>query len=568
MNRETVFILAILAAFLALTTPLSAAEPLHAQVDRLIEQGFDGKLMQPAAAASDQEFVRRAYLDFAGMVPTAAQVQAFLQDSDSNKRARLVDQLLDSPEFPRRLQKHFDVMLMERRGGKAIPQPRWEEYLRKSFAEGKPYDQLVREMLTEDGTSRDTRPAAKFFLDRGAEADLMVRDIGRIFLGIDLQCAQCHDHPIIGDYAQRDYFGLYAFVSRSFVFTDAKQKKAFVAEKAGGEVSFKSVFDPDTTNKTGARILAGAVIEEPTFAKGNEYFVKPDKKKKRRPIPKFSIRAKLGESVANRSVPQFSRNLVNRVWAMLMGRGLVHPLDLHHSDNPPSHPKLLDLLAREFESHGYNIRWLVRELALSQTYQRSSQVPPGKTADDYPPDRFALALLKPLSPEQLAWSLMQVSGQVQAQRDAARKNYFSDPRLRDILTVDEKRRKLGETMIEQAAYGKLSGQAAAFVKVFGGAPGQLPEGFEATADGALFLSNSGQIQNYVRLTARQFSGQMEEPAKLADQLFLTVLARLPQDAERKEVVAFLNERPAQQRAAALEEVTWALLTSAEFRFNH
>ncbi|MCH7725020.1 MAG: DUF1553 domain-containing protein, partial [Planctomycetes bacterium] len=195
--------------------------------------------------------------------------------------------------------------------------------------------------------------------------------------GMDLECAQCHDHPIISDYYQSDYYGIFAFVSRSYLFQPDKKKPAVIAEKAAGIVKFKSVFTEEE-GTTRPRLPGGKQIDEPTFAKGEEYKVKPDPKKKNiRPIPKFSPRAELAKLATNGSNLAFNRNIANRLWAHMMGRGLVHPVDLHHVKNAAAHPELLEMLAADFVAMKFDVKRFVREVALSQTYQRSFRLPEG-----------------------------------------------------------------------------------------------------------------------------------------------------------------------------------------------
>ena len=196
------------------------------------------------------------YLDLNGTIPDAQAVRAFLDDTSADKRMALVDRLLAAPRFARQMQHVFDVMFMERRAEKAIPVAEWQEYLRKSFEDDKPLDQLAREILAADGVDPDLRPAARFYLDRDGEANLITRDVGRIFLGRDMQCAQCHDHPNVDDYHQADYYGLLAFVNRGELFTD-KDKKIYFAEKADGEVNYKSVFTGDARSQVLAAIVVG-----------------------------------------------------------------------------------------------------------------------------------------------------------------------------------------------------------------------------------------------------------------------------------------------------------------------
>ncbi len=307
----------------------AADSPLHERIDRAIEASHDGRL---AAPATDGEFLRRACLDLTGMIPTADEARAFLDDPSPYKREKLIDRLLDGPEFPRRMQVVFDVMLMERRPDLHVPAAAWEGFLLDAFAENRPLDRVIRDILSADGSDPAHRGPAKFVLDRGADPNLLTRDVGRLFLGRDMQCAQCHDHVLYNDYKQAHYYGLFAFFSRSYLVQDGKGV-ATVAEKADGDVTFKSVFKKKVTNTTGPRILDAEPVAEPAVAKGQEYWVAPADKV--RAVPRYSRRAQLVKALVPDKAPEFSRNLANRLWAVVMGRGLVHPLDLHTADNPP-----------------------------------------------------------------------------------------------------------------------------------------------------------------------------------------------------------------------------------------
>src|SRR5262249_26471675 len=162
-----------------------------------------------------------------------------------------------------------------------------------------------------------------------------------------------------------------------------------------------------------------------------------DKDGKVRPVPVVSRRVRLAESIASKDVAAFSRNAVNRLWAAFLGRGIVHPLDLHHRDNPPSNPELLDLLSREFRAMRYGIKAFLRELTLTRAYQRSSEPPPDSSPELAEPVHFAVAALRPLSPEQLAWSVMQGLGLVDLTRaEVVHQLEGVDPRMREILSRD------------------------------------------------------------------------------------------------------------------------------------
>lgn len=347
-----------------------AADPFQTRIDQVVEAAGPGAL---APVASDAEFLRRVSLDLGGRIPTAAEARAFLDDASPDKRTALVDRLLASPQHAQHMATLFDIALMERRADKSIPAVEWRKYLVESFAANKPWDTLAREILVSDGSDPALRPAAKFYLDRDGEPNLLTRDISRVFFGMDVQCAQCHDHPLIDDYLQRDYYGVFAFLTRSFVFTDKKDnKQVFFAEKADGEAKFTSVFTK-VAGQTGPRVPGGDYVVEPVFAKGQEYSVAPADNV--RPVPKYSRRQELARQATLPDNRQFSRNIANRLWAVMFGRGLVEPVDLHHSGNPPTHPQLLELLTDEIAAVKFDMRAYLRGIALSRTYQRGFELP-------------------------------------------------------------------------------------------------------------------------------------------------------------------------------------------------
>lgn len=527
--------------------PLSAvqaAPPLHERIDQLLAAQPDFAKLA-AGPASDEEFLRRVYLDLTGTIPPAAEARAFLADAAADKRAKLVDRLLTSPEHARHLAHVFDVVLMDRRPDKNVARAAWLDYLRGSFADNKPWDQLVREILAADGADEKLRPAAKFYLDRDAEPHQLTRDISRLFLGMNLHCAQCHDHPLVDDYKQDHYYGVYAFLNRTTLFTDkSKKTPAVLAEKADGEATFQSVFDPSkVTKSTGPRLPGGTAVPEPTLEKGKEYVVAPAADV--RPVPKYSRRAQLAPLIASADNPQFRRAAANRFWALLMGRGIIQPLDLDHSGNPPSQPELLDLLAGEFAALQFDIRAFLRELALTQAYQRSSQLPAG--VDEVPAESFAVAQLKPLTPEQFALALLQATGQ-----------------------TDLERAGLGKTLTEPTLFAKQAPVVQQFISTFGGRPGLPAQSFEATLDQTLFLTYGPAIRGWLNPNKLNLTGRLaalNDADAVTEELYLSVLTRQPLAEERKEVGDYLKDRSA-DRAAALGELVWALVASAEFRFNH
>lgn len=399
MQRPPSLITGVLFLFWGWSATLAEEMPLHRQIDQLIAARQIGPMSE---RADDATFARRLFLDLAGRIPTHLEIQEFLADSTPDKRQKLIDRVLAGEEFPRQMAIVLDVMLMERRGGTHIPSDKFREYLETSLRQSKPFHLLASEILGADGSDERIHEAAAFFLERNVEPQVLTRDVGRMFFGIDLQCAQCHNHPLIDDYLQQDFYGLHAFFVRTSLFQPDKKNRALIAEQATGEATFKSVFT-DREGVIGGRLPEGREMVEATLMPGEQYRVAPAKDV--RPIPAISRLEMLSKAIAETPTPAFSRNITNRLWTYLFGRGLVHPVDLHHSGNPAVYPEVMTLLADHFAAGGYQIKPLLRELALTDAYQRSFRLPPAT------PDMQA-------SRDQLA-TLTQQAGQFSEQAEQA-----------------------------------------------------------------------------------------------------------------------------------------------------
>lgn len=522
-------VLLAIAATTALTATAPAAEPLHAQVDRLIEAKAKADGVALAPAADDAEFLRRAYLDFAGRIPSTSAARAFLADTSPDRRAKLIDQLLSGPDYAPRMADLFNVMLMERLGD----HPEWTKYLIESFARNKPWDAMAREMLR--ASSKDTANlGASFFLARRLEhygqnpVDYsgLTRDVGRLFLGKDYRCCECHNHLFIAEYKQQHFQGLHAFFRNTMLVNAAKLQ---VGERpTTGKASFASVFDK--VLMTTAPSLPGLMmLEIPVFAKGMEFAEPPDRRTNNPGVPKFSTLAAVSERLPRADNPDFTRNMANRLWFVLMGRGLVHPLDLHHAGNPPSHPELLTLLASEFAAHKFDIKWLLRELALTKTYARSSVLQAGRE----PPaaSYFAVALERRLTAEQLLQSTLEATGNL------------------DTKTADALRAK--------------------FVKAFANQPREPEDEVSPSLKAALFVLHDAAVLGLVKPKPGNLVGRLATvpDEKLAEELYLSVLSRKP-TAEESAAVSKLLQKHAGHRPEAIGRLVWALHASMEFGVNH
>ena len=507
----------------------SAADPLHTRIDALVEAKAKAAGVALSAPADDAEFARRAYLDFAGRIPTSDEAKAFLADTSADKRGKLLDKLLGGPEYAPRMADLFHVVLMERLGDSV----EWSKFLRSSFEANEKWDAMVRKMLRAD-PKETAQPGAAFWLAKRLEnygqnpVDYsgLTRDVGRLFLGKNFQCCECHDHLTVEEYKQQHFQGLHTFFKNTYLASPAKM---VVGEKPTTEKTpFASVFTK--VQMATAPALPGLMmIEIPAATKGMEFSEQPDKKTGAPGVLKFSPLKEISERLPTKLNADFTRNAANRMWFLLTGRGVVHPLDLHHTGNPPSHPELLDLLATEFAAHDFDIKWLLREIALTKTYQRSSKL----SADaKEPPEQkyFATAIERRLTTEQLLQSVIVATG--------------TDPKTADTLRPK-------------------------YLKAFANQSREPEDEFTPSLKAALFVLHDDAV---LGLLVSKAGNLVERTAKLsdadaADALYLAVLSRKPSADERAAVAKVLAKHP-DKRAEAVGRVAWALLASMEFGVNH
>jgi hypothetical protein len=537
MPRPLALALVLVAAGLA-----PAAEPLHQRIDKLIDGGAKSSPASPAV--DDAGFLRRAWLDLAGTIPSVDEARKFLDDPATDKRAKLIDRLLAGPEYPRRMAELFHVVLLERLGD----HPDWAKYLETSFAQNKPFDKLAREILRAAPKDEASR-GASFFLAKRLEnygqnpVDYagLTRDVGRLFLGKNFQCCQCHDHLTVKEYKQEHFQGLFAFVQSAYLVDAAS---ATVGERPPlGKTAFQSVF-AKVRKEIGPRLPGGKEIDVPKLTKAEQFIKPPDLKAKFPGEPRFSPLAELAREVPQS--PDFARNAVNRLWWALMGRGLVHPLDLHHKDNPASYPEVLDLLAKEFVESKYDVKNLLRELALTKTYQRSSELPDGVTK--LQPEKFLTALERRLSAEQMLWATLMATGE--------RERVVSAPKPAAV------KGKSVPSQLEQAR--------AKFVRAHGGPVREPEDELGPSLKAALFVLNDPLIASWLMPRTGNLVDRLAKlpDDRVADELYLSVLTRRPDAEERQELARLLKDQQGKQRPAALGRAAWALLASTEFATNH
>jgi hypothetical protein len=524
----------------------AADRPIAEVVDRYVDAGLAKAGVKAAPEADDATLVRRLTLDLAGRVPTAAEVRAYVEATDPDRRARLVDRLMAAPGFARVQADAFDAMLMTGVKGSV------RDYLARAFGEGRPWDQVFRELLVADESEPGRKGAADFVKPRARDLDRLTSDVSSLFFGVNVSCAKCHDHPRVRDWKQDHYYGMKSFLGRTFL------NGTFLGERDYGTVTFKTTEGEE--RRARFLFLNGRTVEVP----GDEPPAEELKQEKKRlaeakaknvppPPPKVSARARLVEVALEPDARDFfARSIVNRLWHRYFGIGLVMPLDQMHKENPPSHPELLGWLAGDLIEHRYDLRRLVRGLVLSATYARSSRWEPGPdrsagegegvgVGEGEAPDPrlFAVAVVRPLSPMQLATSMW-------------------------VATTDPA--SLPDDPGTDARIEAMEGRA----RTLAGAIARPGEDYQIGTSEALLLSNGAPLADLLadrpdRLVARL--ARVEDRRERIDLAVRNILSRPPDDEELAPLDAYLAGRE-DRRVEACRQLVWSLLTGSEFRFNY
>jgi hypothetical protein len=525
-------------AVILLPAPLlQAAEPigeqdLAARIDHWLAVRWKAAQVEPSPAAEDAEFLRRIYLDLAGRIPSLVEARTFLADNSPDKRRRLVHELLETPAHL----EHFVNVWRDR----LLPEVRtsddlqgqvggFNDWLRKQINQNVPYDVMVREILTipfgrervrtrkpqVEPTETPAPTPLAFYVAKEAKPENLAASTAKLFLGVRIECAQCHDHPS-GSWSRLHFWGYAAF------FAGLQR----TSPEAGGAI--REVFD-----RRDLRIPGSVQTAEARFLDDTP------------PRWRYNVGARttLAEWLTAPGNPYFARAAVNRLWAQLFGVGLVEPVDDFRADNPPSHPELLDELAGQFVAHHFDWRFLIRALTASRAYQLTSAAAsssPGNANSRL----FTHMALKGLTPEQLFDSLALATG-------------YQAPVRRDPNTR--------QPQPDQSARTEF---LARFAIV-----GQAPTEAERSIQQALMLMNGPFIADATQLKAASLqkvvgdatldtSGQIES-------LFLLTLSRKPTGAEARRFTDYVRGGgPHKEARRALADVFWVLLNSAEFSLNH
>lgn len=509
---------------------LPADKPVADVIDHYIDAQLKSQNVAAAPQAVPAVVLRRTMLDLIGRIPAAVEAREYIASKDAGKRAELVNRLMKSPEFSERQAVAFDAFMTQ--GNSSI-----RGYLQQAFQKGCSWEHIFRDLIAGDPDDPLYKEAANFLRGRAKDTDQLANDVSVVFFGVNVSCAKCHDHPLVDSWKQSHFYGMKSFFNRTFA------SGTFIGEFDYGNVSYKTT--KGETRQAKLMFLTGTVVKEPetkdlTAKERRELDRKIKrliKQKKRPPAPKYSRRELLVETALKSGEDRyFARNIVNRVWHEFMGYGLVMPLDQMHSANPPSHPELLDWLARDLVAHKYDLRRLVRGIVLSRAYSRSSRW----TGKERPArSLFAVAEVKPLTPYQLSRSLSLAAQDPKS---------FADPKLKP---QDRTKR------IAQAANAS---NASRFEQ-----PG---ENFQVSADEALFFTNSPEMQkSYLNGGLLRRLEQIKDHAKVAETAVWNVLSRPPTKEELNVLTGYLAARPDRPKQAR-RQIVWSLMTESEFRFNH
>jgi len=505
-------------------------------IDRHVFDKLQSLRMNPSPVAGDTVFLRRAYLDLLGILPTAGEAREFVADKAPNKRAKLVDRLLQRPEFADYWALKWSDLLrneektLDRKGVQTF-----HKWIRHAIATGKPLNEFARELIASRGSTYK-QPAANFYR---AMREPFVRgeSTAQLFLGIRLQCAKCHNHPF-DRWTQDDYYGWannFARVKYKILKNkrrDKNDKHEFDGEQVVFMADKGEVTNPRLGRPTPPRFL-GAETSKPSSGKDRLQ--------------------RLADWVADPGNERFAKTQVNRIWFHLMGRGIVDPIDDFRATNPPANPELLNALAKDFVAHKFDVRHAIRTIMASKTYQLSSR--PNDTNRDGAAN-FSRAFLRRLTAEQTIDALSQVTGAT-----VEFNGYPPGTRAGQIAGVRAVRRR-----------DKRPSGGDQFLKLFGKPPRLQACECERSAEATLnqtFQLVSGPLLNDLLSDPRNRLTRLlredRTDASRVTELYWTALTRPPTADELKTTVDLLRTAP--DRRAALEDLLWALVNSNEFQLR-
>jgi hypothetical protein len=490
-------------------------------IDRIIDAKLQKLKIQPSPAVDDAGFLRRVSLDLTGQLPQPQEVRAFVADTAKNKRSRVIERLIASPAYVDHWTLKWGDLLQNNRkylGEKGAYE--FREWIREAIAENEPYDRMVREMLNSRGSSNEN-PAANFFRVT-REAKPTMEKTTQVFLGVRMVCAQCHDHPF-ERWTQTQYYEMAAFFSA-------------VGIRPGYEVGEEIVYDQrqdfDMKHPKDGRVMNPKFILPASYGGST---VPVDARR----------RSTYAEWLTAKDNPFFAKSTVNRVWSYFLGRGIIDPVDDIRASNPPSNPALLDALAKDFIDHGFDMRYLMRTIANSRTYQAGIETNEWNAKDA---DNFSHAQPRRLSAEELMDGVALATGVRAAFPEVppdTRAEQLADPHVGKDGFLD--------------LFGRPSRESSC----------ECERRFDLSLPQALNLVNGRVISDAVsdgngRIAKAILGGRSDRD--LMEELYFASLSRPPSAEELEKGLKYLQTGGG--RAARAQDLLWALLNSKAFLYNY
>jgi hypothetical protein len=501
--------------------------PENSYVDQHVFAKLKMLSIPPSDVCTDQEFIRRAYLDLCGVLPTADEVKKFLSDTASNKRAKLIDALLERDEYADFWTlKWADVLRNNRKTVQVKGTHVYQAWLRERIGRNVGFDKIVRELLTANG-STFANPAANYYRI-SADPTNLAESTAQLFFGIRMQCAKCHNHPF-ERWTQDDYYSMAAWFARVKLKKDAIEPGAPGPMPQGAMVVYSDRAGEITQPRTGKTMAPKVMgVPAPTIPPGKDR------------------REALAEVLATGSNPFFAKSVANRVWYHLNGRGIVDPVDDFRDSNPSANDALLDALAKDFVAHQFDVKYLIRVIMNSRTYQLSAQTNDFNKDDN---KYFSHAVTKLLPAE---------------------------PLLDAICAATEVPEKFAGLPLGTRAVQLPDGEVNhPFLKTFGQPARELACECEREGDSnlaqALQLINGPTVNEKLRSPTNRVGKLMakglSEP-ELLNELYYATLSRAPAEGEVKAALGHVARTAPADKRKAWEDVHWALLNSKEFLFRH
>jgi len=510
---------------------------LAVRIDRHIAAAWETEGVVPAPLADDAEFLRRTYLNLAGTIPPVSEVREFLAETAPNRRRRLVDRLLDHPGYVNHFAHSWRLLMIPEADVDQQVRflaPSFEGWLRDKFIDNAAYDDIARELIACPISGNEREGPVAFYRAKNVQPESVASSVSRLFLGVQLDCAQCHNHPF-AEWEQKEFW-------------------AFTAFFAGIEGTPLGSVSDDSTRREIA-IKGGDTVVQARFI---------DKTK-----PKWAGQARsrevLAEWITDKNNAYFARTGANRVWAHFFGSGIVNPPDNFDESNPPTHPALLDDLAVAFAAHDFDFKFLIRAITASETYQRSSRQTHASQADQRWLGRMPV---KGLSPRQITDSLMQATGIYQQTNLRNRAfNVGNNGSLEAQIT----------SLFENQTASNVDPQTTILQAL--------------ALMNSQFVTQQTQPNSNSTLAAVLQAPFLDREGKI-EALYLAALSRKPSDKELSRLRTFMESKPDEKvgiaqrviqnvlslgqrttlqssaQEKALADIYWALLNSSEFLFNH